>query len=1228
MSAKHLLDMNYKLSSSTSLCKNYENLSLGLKNKSCTGKSKVHNEEILYEISKERMSNEDTGAVGGSNENKQKSSEDSTTGIRKLSFMNNAERRNKVQIKLADIFMRKRSVKELASNFESAQETNNNTEIENYRKNFTQETETQNKNILKDGFDSNLFLSMESEHKKYDEENKPDGIYKTQTHDKDISYKKFEERVSNEDIKTLTETNEDVQLRKSSANKKTSFVNNAESRLRNIKMRQRRRTGILMKEKSVKEIANNFESFREANYNGKIENYRQNILEEMDKENERMLNDGFDSNLCLSMVNLSNEDVHYDEHYVQDEKLRDIKGIYKTQTHDKDISYKKFEERVSNEDIKTLTESNEHAQFRKCSANKKTSFVNNAESRLRNIKTRQRRRTGILMKEKSVKEIANNFEGFREAKYNGKIENYRQNILKEMDKENERMLNDGFDSNLYLSIANLSNEDVHYDEHYVQDEKLRDIEGKQTEENYEKYEDQLVACTSNLQKSNLEFNITENENEKGFSDQIDIFYENVSVFNGGSESNNLNITEGGKDDNFSGQMKDIYGNISAVSDYSESVNLNIIEREKEEEFSDQTEHMYENDSVFSGGFESNHLKRNSISSASTAEYIECWMNRKKSEAYDKDDEKLVNFTAEENEEDFSDQSEPIYENILGFSSGSKSNNVNLTETEKEEDSDEMEHIYEHVSYGGSESNNFETSSTYSTTSAESIEYWMDRKNSEPHNNIYDELPACSSNLSKSTPNFNSTTIKESESNMENIYENMLVFSGVSESNDIEKSRRCSTKSTKSMGYRIKEERQERHDTSPSKRYRRSDPIKDEKDIVRIDRVPYSENSVSQEANVSNFKHNEIIIREAEESSNNTMSFQYSERESQITNTSTAEKKGIKYILEEILKTEITYVYGIESLFRDYYGFLHEHSPEKVNIIFGNIGKIYKLQVNFLRTLERHSSELDKITRAFIDYEELFKLYPKYMRNASKSNAAVESLHDILKKRQEELNNILNISAYLITPVQRLGRYTLFFENIIKALNKDNLPTKQAELALGIVRKYMREGDDAVVIDSIEGSPIDSQDYGTFITKDKFTLLKPKRLDSTVYLFENIIVFTIEYRKDRFTYYKSILTNNLGMGTSSENHIRLIDYEKKRCLRTRAEIVLEAKSSEIEYKWTHEIQKILWNQLHKVKAKFLTDYYNKPHTETQRKDEMKNSVKENTDNKKDINPGNSRFYLLM
>lgn len=56
---------------------------------------------------------------------------------------------------------------------------------------------------------------------------------------------------------------------------------------------------------------------------------------------------------------------------------------------------------------------------------------------------------------------------------------------------------------------------------------------------------------------------------------------------------------------------------------------------------------------------------------------------------------------------------------------------------------------------------------------------------------------------------------------------------------------------------------------------------------------------------------------------------------------------------------------------------------------------------------------------------------------------------------------------------------------------------------------MRKGNDAVVIGSIEKSPIQAKYYGSFIMNEQFTLLKPKRLDSTVFLFEQVIVFTYE-----------------------------------------------------------------------------------------------------------------------
>lgn len=110
--------------------------------------------------------------------------------------------------------------------------------------------------------------------------------------------------------------------------------------------------------------------------------------------------------------------------------------------------------------------------------NKKYLFAKNNESRGSGSRNKvQRRRTGILMKEKSVKEIAGVFEGFRDANNNGETENYRKSFIEEMDRENDRMLKDGFDSNLYLSMENLNIEDEKY---YVFEE-FEGIADKETE---------------------------------------------------------------------------------------------------------------------------------------------------------------------------------------------------------------------------------------------------------------------------------------------------------------------------------------------------------------------------------------------------------------------------------------------------------------------------------------------------------------------------------------------------------------------------------------------------------------------------------------------------------------------------------------------------------------------------------------------------------------------------
>lgn len=111
--------------------------------------------------------------------------------------------------------------------------------------------------------------------------------------------------------------------------------------------------------------------------------------------------------------------------------------------------------------------------------------------------------------------------------------------------------------------------------------------------------------------------------------------------------------------------------------------------------------------------------------------------------------------------------------------------------------------------------------------------------------------------------------------------------------------------------------------------------------------------------------------------------------------------------------------------------------------------------------------------------------------------------------QDQFGERLDFSAYLLTPVQRLGRYILFIENIEKELKKMDGICENIQKALKIVKSVMSRGNDCVAIESIQRSPISKVDFGSFIMREKFTLTKPRRLEIMVFLFSNIVVFTVE-----------------------------------------------------------------------------------------------------------------------
>ncbi|XP_030757392.1 pleckstrin homology domain-containing family G member 4B-like, partial [Sitophilus oryzae] len=269
-------------------------------------------------------------------------------------------------------------------------------------------------------------------------------------------------------------------------------------------------------------------------------------------------------------------------------------------------------------------------------------------------------------------------------------------------------------------------------------------------------------------------------------------------------------------------------------------------------------------------------------------------------------------------------------------------------------------------------------------------------------------------------------------------------------------------------------------------------------------------------------------------------------------------------------------------------------PDLCRTIFGNLQHIYDRQNQFCHALANCRLDQNLIARVFIDYETLFDLYPRYFKGTPRSNAAVKRIHEDLKKRQEELQNKLGLAAYILTPVQRLGKYKLLLENIIKELKKNNETVGSVEMALDIIKKYMRKGNDAVAVGSIMNSTI--KNYGSFIMREKFALMKPRRLDVVVFLFELVVVITVEVQNDKeqFMFYKCIYTNDLRIATFNNNTIHLTDFAKeKKTLRLKYTYVLDARLPKIKDTWKHEIEKILWNQLNNIKGTYKLYSYLSP-----------------------------------
>jgi len=161
---------------------------------------------------------------------------------------------------------------------------------------------------------------------------------------------------------------------------------------------------------------------------------------------------------------------------------------------------------------------------------------------------------------------------------------------------------------------------------------------------------------------------------------------------------------------------------------------------------------------------------------------------------------------------------------------------------------------------------------------------------------------------------------------------------------------------------------------------------------------------------------------------------------------TAEQKRKKKrdrVAHEILETEEKYVASLESLVKLYLKPLRQRGSvipkDKIEVIFGNLEHILIINRELLDSLRKRMEQwetndsLGDVMNKLIPW---LQLYSDYCAKHHNSTAVVQKLlekpavAEVLKDISHT-NNVLDLSSLLIMPIQRIPRYKLLVEELIK-----------------------------------------------------------------------------------------------------------------------------------------------------------------------------------------------------
>lgn len=123
-------------------------------------------------------------------------------------------------------------------------------------------------------------------------------------------------------------------------------------------------------------------------------------------------------------------------------------------------------------------------------------------------------------------------------------------------------------------------------------------------------------------------------------------------------------------------------------------------------------------------------------------------------------------------------------------------------------------------------------------------------------------------------------------------------------------------------------------------------------------------------------------------------------------------------------------------------------------LFSNLEDIYKFNKDLLFRLEECYLNPSSVAECFVENSSGFEVYTHYCTMYPQVVSTLTELMgnqisaQLLKERQNELNQSLPLGAYLLKPVQRILKYHILFQSLIKHTNDDDTVDEKDRLLIG------------------------------------------------------------------------------------------------------------------------------------------------------------------------------------